>query len=307
MNNIVFMGTAAFGLPTLNMLIKNFNVSAVFSNSPKPVGRKLRITKSPIHEFAESKNIPIYTPKTLKNESSLGLLTSIKPDILVVVAYGLIIPKSILDIFPCFNIHPSSLPYYRGAAPLQHVILNGEQTTSVCVIRMNEGVDTGPIVAQKTWNIDNTKITFSQLHDKSASVGADLLLNLLQNYDEIEYIEQDTLKVTSYANKFIKSDGKLNWKEDAFYLDCKIRALTLWPGCYFIYKSELIKVLEAKYVDLEHNFSAGDVMDDFLTIACGKGALQLLLLQREGKRPLKSAEFLRGFNIPKNVNLMETK
>lgn len=294
------MGTPQFAVPTLLKLIncQSHQVAAVFTQAPKSKGRGLNSVASPVHEIALQYNIPVHTPATLKTQEARDLIEGIEADIIVVVAYGFIIPKLILQSkkYGCLNIHPSSLPRHRGAAPLQRTIIEGDSETSVCVMQMDEGLDTGDIILQKSFEL-SPRITLTDLHDQCAEYGADLLLEVVDNIDNLPRIIQATEGVT-YAHKLTKEEGKINWHESAYKIDCRIRGMNPWPGVYFEYNGKIIKVLESEYNDEDRMVPPSTVLDDSLSIACGKGMLIIKKLQQEGKRALDVQEFLRGVKIP---------
>lgn len=248
------MGTPEFALPALEELnsSKEHNIKAVFTAPPKAKGRGMKLSPSPVGEFADRCGLPIYTPKTLKSEEIQNQINEIKADIIVVVAYGFIIPKPILSSkrFGCLNIHPSMLPKYRGAAPLQRSIINGEKETAVCIMQMDEGLDTGDILMSKRFDLKDD-ITLIDLHDKCAKLGAELLLETLKNIENISPIKQDSLikngkciidgkeldDKTIYAKKLTKEEAEIFWSEDAFTIDCKVRGANPWPGVHFNIKN----------------------------------------------------------------------
>ncbi|MFK7967631.1 MAG: methionyl-tRNA formyltransferase [Rickettsiaceae bacterium] len=303
--NVIFMGTPLFAVPTLKAIYdsKSHKVVAVFSQKPKAKGRGMKITESPIHEIANNYNIPVYTPSILRNEDADKLIKSIEADIIVVVAYGFIIPKNILQAkkYGCLNIHPSDLPKYRGAAPLQRAIINGESKTAVCIMQMDEGLDTGDILAEEKFSISN-KITFTELHDKASQVGAQMLIQTLDNIDKIKPFKQSEEGVL-YAHKLSKEESKIDWNESAFVIDCKIRGMNPWPGVYFEYQSKKIKIMEAEYINSDHKYDPGSLLDNktFFEVACGKGILRILKLQPEGKRIMNAQDYLLGFNSKGNI------
>jgi methionyl-tRNA formyltransferase len=295
---VIFMGTPEFAVPSLQAIINtNHTVQAVFTQMPKPKGRGYEVTISPIHALADNYNIPVYTPKTLRNEEIQNQIDNIEADIIVVVAYGFIIPKQILESkkYGCLNIHPSRLPRFRGAAPLQRTIMAGDKETSVCIMQMDEGLDTGDIILEEVFALPED-ITLPELHDKCSKLGAELLIKVLDNIDSLPRTRQAEEGVT-YAHKISKEEAKIDWSQSAFTIDCKIRGLNPWPGTYFTYKGEQIKILKAKYEDIPHEHTSGTVLSNDLKVACGQGVLTLLELQRPGKKTLKTQEFLLGFPI----------
>ncbi|WP_342225227.1 methionyl-tRNA formyltransferase [Rickettsia endosymbiont of Urophora cardui] len=296
---IIFMGTPEFVVPALTKLISsNHKVVAAFTQPPKAKGRGLSETKSPIHQLADEAQIPVYTPTTLRNEEAANLINNIDADIIVVIAYGFIIPQNILDAkkYGCLNIHPSDLPRHRGAAPLQRTIIEGDKTSSVCIMQMDAGLDTGDILMKEDFELED-RITLQELHDKCASLGAELLIKTLANIDKIVPKPQSNEGVT-YAHKLTKEEGRVNWQDSAYAINCKVRGMNPWPGVYFKYNDKTIKILEAEYSDEEHNFTPGTIINKKLEIACGKGILTIKKLQQEGKKVLNTEEFLRGVKTP---------
>jgi methionyl-tRNA formyltransferase len=296
--NIIFMGTPDFAVPSLQELIvsKNHNVVAVFTQRPKAKGRGMKLSSSPVHDLAASHNIQVYTPTTLRNEQAIELINSIEADIIVVVAYGFIIPKNILEAkkYGCLNVHPSKLPKYRGAAPLQRTIINGETETAVCIMQMDEGLDTGDIILQKDLKLDS-RITLPELHDECAKIGGKLLVEVLDNITKLPRIKQSE-NGASYAHKLTKEEGKIDWNEDAFIIDCKIRGMNPWPGTYFEYEGKTIKVISAECTEKEHKSRPGTVLSNNCEVACGKGTLLIELLKPEGKGQMPAADYLRGIS-----------
>ncbi|CAF2993514.1 unnamed protein product, partial [Rotaria sp. Silwood2] len=210
-------------------------VVAVFTQLPKSQGRGLKEIPSPVHKVALQYNIPIYTPTTLRSKEIVNLITAIEAEAIIVVAYGFLIPKAILESkkYGCLNIHPSSLPRHRGAAPLQHTIIAGDRTTAVSIIQMDEGFDTGDIILQHSFTLP-TRITLPLLQAQCATIGATLLLNVLDNIGGLPRVVQNTENVT-YAPKLKKEEGKIDWCDTAYKIDCKIRGMNPWPGVYFEY------------------------------------------------------------------------
>lgn len=297
---VIFMGTPEFAVPTLARLInsKDHQVTGVFTQIAKAKNRGLDIIKSPIHYLASQHNIQVYTPSTLKNDEVISLINSIEADVIVVVAYGFLIPEAILRAkkYGCLNVHPSSLPRHRGAAPLQYTIMAGDSESSVCIMQMDEGFDTGDIILQQKFPIPS-RITLPILHDQAALLGADLLVKTLDNIDILPRIAQNTDGIT-YAHKLTKEHGRINWHEAAYNIDCKIRGMNPWPGVYFSYKGKIIKVLEAEYSEITSHLPAGTIISDRFEVACGRGSLIVKKLQQEGKKALDIEEFLRGTSLP---------
>ena len=294
--NVIFMGTPDFAVPTLQALIaSSHSVSAVFTQAPKPKGRGLTETLSPIHALATQHSIPVYTPKTLRSSEALDLINNIDADIIVVVAYGFIIPKAILEAKKngCLNIHPSALPRFRGAAPLQRTIIAGDKETQICIMQMDEGLDTGDIILSQKLTL-NPRITFKELHDTCSNIGAELLISALDNFNTLTHTKQPE-KGLVYAHKLTKEEGIIDWNDSAFNIDCKVRGMNPWPGVFFEYKGNIVKILEAEYQDATHAVIPGTVIGNKLTIACGKGVLSIKKVQKPGKSAISTEEFLRGY------------
>lgn len=293
------MGTPEFAVPTLQQLIEatQHKVVAVFTQPSKSQGRGLKEMESPVYKIALQYDIPVYHPATLRSKEAVDLITSIEAEVIIVVAYGFLIPKVILESkkYGCLNIHPSSLPRHRGAAPLQHTIIAGDQTSAVCIIQMDEGFDTGDIILQHSFILP-TRVTLPLLQAKCATIGANLLLNVLDNIAGLPRIVQSTENVT-YAPKFKKEEGKIDWCDSAYKIDCKIRGMNPWPGVYFEYNGKIIKILEAEYDNIESQAEPGTVLNDKLFVACGEGILKITKLQQQGRKILYVDEFLRGENI----------
>lgn len=297
--NIIFMGTPEFAVPTLQKLIESqkHKIQAVFTSPPKAKGRGMKLINTPIYNIATAHGLKVFTPNTLKTEEIYKLIKTIEADIIVIVAYGFIIPPNILDIkkYGCLNIHPSKLPKYRGAAPLQRTIINGDTTTAVCIMQMDEGVDTGDVILQK--NIDiNSKTTLQELHDLCSQIGADLLLDVLDKIDSLPRIKQPSENAL-YAHKLTKEEGKVNWSESAAQIERKIRGMNPWPGVYFYHDGKVIKILAADAVDKEHELTPGQLINDNFDVACGKGILQISLVKPEGKSQMKARDYLHGLSI----------
>ena len=295
------MGTPDFSVPALEQLInsKEHKIVAAFSQMPKAKGRGMKITKSPVHSLAELHNIPVHTPKTLRNNDALEIINSIDADIIIVVAYGFIIPENILNAkkYGCLNIHPSKLPKYRGAAPLQRTIINGEKETAICIMQMDAGLDTGDVILQKNIALE-PDITLMQLHDKCADIGGELLLKVLDGIDTLPRIKQPEDGL-SYAHKLTKEEGKINWQDSSFAIDCKIRGMNPWPGAYFLHKEKTIKVLKATSTTKTHNLHPGQLLKESLKnniceVACSQGTLIIQTLKPQGKPQMPAMDYIRG-------------
>jgi methionyl-tRNA formyltransferase len=291
------MGTPEFAVPTLEALHNEHEVVAVYTQVPKPAGRGHKESISQIHALALKLNLPVYTPRTFRNEDSCAEFISLNADCIVVAAYGLILPKLILSHckYGCINIHPSSLPLYRGAAPIQRTILSEDKSTSICIMQMDEGVDTGDILKQEHLSLDN-EITFLELSTKMSKLGTKLLLEVLADINNITPIKQ--IGESSYAQKITKDEGELNWNQSSELLMRKVRALNPWPGTYFYSNNEKIKVITAKSYNKPHDYKPGTIIDqNKLIIACIEGLFQPLTIQKPGKNVMKVNDFLKGNQI----------
>ncbi|MGV8948113.1 MAG: methionyl-tRNA formyltransferase [Candidatus Paracaedibacter sp.] len=297
---IIFMGTPAFSVPTLQALLNSrHQVVAVYSQPPRPSGRGHQIQKSAIHQLATSEGIAVFTPVNLRNEEEKTLFASHKADIAVVIAYGLILPKAILEIprLGCLNVHASLLPRWRGAAPIQRAIEVGDQETGITIMKMDVGLDTGPMLLKKSTLI-TPETTATSLHDVLSEMGGPLLLEALEAYSAgiLNPTPQPTEGVT-YAGKLTRDEGQIDWRQSAHVWMRKIQALTPWPSVWFDHEGTRLKVLSAEVIPNIKGIS-GTVLDDQLTIVCGEGALRIKTLQRPGGAALAVASFLRGYSIP---------
>ena len=293
------MGTPNFALPALQTLIDddNFEVIAIYSKEPKVAGRGHKITNSPIHNLALQNNLLIFTPKTLQNQQTQQEFANLNADVVVVVAYGLLLPQAILQApkFGCVNIHPSLLPKWRGAAPIQRTLMAGDIQTGVNIILMDEGLDSGDILAEKKLILDK-EINYQQLADKLSIIGADLLIKTLKDLVEnkCQAKKQNHNKVI-YAHKINKQEFLINWHLSALEVNNQIRALSGCGSAYFEMDGEKVKIHQAKIIDEKpHNYQPGKIIDNNLTIACKTGLIQPIILQKSGKNKLRLAEFING-------------
>lgn len=303
---IVFMGTPEFAAPALCALISSMHqVVGVYSKPPKPSGRGQGLSKSCIHKLAEKNGLNVFTPQSLKSEEEVSKLKNLNPDIIVVAAYGLILRSEVLSIpkYGCINIHPSDLPRWRGAAPIQRTILSGDTESAMCIMKMDEGLDTGDVIIRKKVAISDD-VTATSFHDYMANLGADLLIDAIDKIEEgtASYTEQSDEGAT-YADKLSTADMKINFNQSAYMVNCQIRAFSTKPAAHFSYMGEDIKVIAAEYRTEVHNFPAGIVVDSNLNIACLDGFLRPTLLQRPGRKMIYTEAFLRGFPIKEGSNL----
>lgn len=298
---LAFMGTPDFAVHILEALLNaHYQVVAVYTQPPRPMGRGYKITPSPVQELADSYNLPVFTPESLKTEQTQNQWRALNLDIAVVAAYGLILPKAILEAprWGILNIHTSLLPRWRGAAPIQRAILAGDKETGVTIMKMDEGLDTGDILLTKKVPIENSTTT-PDLLNTLAHLGAEALLSALPSYlsGELHPIPQPEEGIT-YAARLEKGEGHLDWRLPACLLGRKVRALNPWPGTWFEVGKDRIKVLEAQVIPENFPHPPGTVLDDQLTIVCGEGALRPLWVQKVGGSPLSTEAFLRGYHLP---------
>lgn len=298
---IIFMGTPDFAAASLEALIDSrHEIQAVVTQPDKPKGRKGELTPSPVKVVAEGKGIKVYQPLKVRDEEFVETLRAYNPDVIVVVAFGQIIPLSILKMpkFGCVNIHGSLLPKYRGAAPIQWAVLDGEKETGITTILMDEGIDTGDILLKKTIKID-TDETSGSLFDKLMALGAETILETL---DELEKGNLTPTKQgespTAYAKMLTKAMGLIDFTKPAKELDCFVRGMDPWPSAYTLLSGKTLKLWKVRAV--EGSGKAGSVIDigkESFTIACGEGAIEVLEVQLEGKKRMSAGDFLKGSTL----------
>lgn len=308
MLRIVFMGTPEFSVPTLAEIIgAGHDVVAVYSQPPRPAGRGMSETKSPVHQFAEQSGIAVLTPKSLRNAEAQAAFAAHNADVAVVVAYGLILPKAVLDApkYGCLNLHGSKLPRWRGAAPIQRAVMAGDTETAAMVMRMDEGLDTGPVCLAEIIPI-GPDMTAGELHDTMKLQGAGLMVRALAALERGSLTEtpQPADGVT-YAAKIEKGEGRIDFAKPARDVHNLVRGLSPFPGAFVEInaggKPERLKILRTALASGAG--TPGTVLDGDLTIACGEGAIRLVQVQRAGKRPMSAGEFLRGFQLAKGASL----
>ena len=296
---IVFMGTPDFSVPVLEALAREYEVVCVYSQPPKEAGRGHKILKTPVHLAAENLNIEVRTPKSLKNTEEQLKFAELKADIAVVAAYGLILPKPILEAFPkgCINVHASLLPRWRGAAPIQRAIEAGDDKSGVTIMQMAEGLDTGDMLLKGEVEL-TSDITGGVLHDKLSVIGAELILQVLRDWDNIIPEPQNDVN-TCYAVKLDKSECKIDFSMSAEVIERKIRAFNPYPAMYFEYGGERFKVFDAEAFADNAGVAIGSIInsDSGLLIQCGEGILSVNQLQRQGKKVMGIEELLRGFKF----------
>lgn len=303
---IVFMGTPDFAVPTLNgIAASGHEIAAAYTRAPKPAGRGMSEKKSPVHVAAEKLNIPVLHPATLKNEAAN--FRAHRADAAVVVAYGLLLPKEILDApqFGCLNLHASLLPRWRGAAPINRAIMAGDAETGVAVMRMEEALDTGPVGLEDRIKI-GTDMTAGELHDMLAAAGADLMKTALAAISStgLTFTPQPADGAT-YAKKIDKRETRIDWSKPARDVHNHIRGLSPFPGAWFEIDGgkEILRVCALRSTLADGSGKPGTLLDGHLTIACGEGAVRLLEVQRAGAKAMSAEEFLRGISIEKNTLL----
>ncbi|WP_296572971.1 methionyl-tRNA formyltransferase [Phreatobacter sp.] len=299
---VVFMGTPDFAVPTLSEIIgQGHEVVAVYTRAPKPAGRGMAEQKSPVHRLAEGFGIPVFTPRTLRDAAAQSAFAGLGADVAVVVAYGLILPREVLDApaLGCLNLHGSLLPRWRGAAPIQRAIMAGDAETGVMVMKMDEGLDTGPVAMVEKIAI-GPAMTAQELHDRMAVLGADLMVRALAALDRgsLAFAPQAVDGVT-YADKIDKGEARIDWQRPAGEIHDKVRGLSPFPGAWFeadLGKGpERVKVLRTALV--AGSGPPGTLLSDDLSVACGTGALRLVEVQRAGAKAMKAADFLNGAKI----------
>ena len=302
---IVFMGTPEFSVPTLSALVKNnFNIVNVYTQPPKKSKRGQKVNVSPVEEFCKKNSLNFRNPQNLNNEEELKIFKKLSPDLVVVVAYGQIISKSFLDVakFGFINIHASLLPKWRGAAPIQRGLMNGDRKLGISIMKIEEKLDSGPVLVLKELEIDKHN-TFGEVEKKLSIMGADLLLESLKIIEDgsSKFINQLHSEAT-YAKKIDKKETKINWNLDANKVLSHIHSLSPNPGAWFVYEKERFKVFKAK--TSTEQARPGFILDDNLTIGCKVNSIQILELQRQGKSKQSTKEFLLGNKIAKNSILV---
>ena len=300
---LAFMGTPDFAVPTLAELIaQGHDIAAVYSQPPRPKGRGMVLEPGPVHKFAESAKLPVRTPLSLKGAEEQEEFAALELDAAIVVAYGLLLPKPILEapMLGCFNLHGSLLPRWRGAAPIQRAVMAGDAETGVMVMRMDEGLDTGPVLMAERVSIGRK--TSGELTAELSRLGADLMVRALGALERGGIAPQPQPKEgVTYAKKIAKDEARIDWSKSAVEIDCHIRGLSPFPGAFTQANDERLKILYAEPVS--GSGKPGTVLDDELTVACGEGALRLLKVQRAGKSVMSAAELLKGFALPRGTQL----
>lgn len=290
------MGTPAFALPTLKALQESTHeIVAVYTQPPRPAGRGQKDTPSPIHQFALAHGLKVYMPVSLKPPEAHAEFAAHKAEVAVVVAYGLLLPKPVLESYPrgCINVHPSKLPRWRGAAPIQRTIMAGDKETAICIMQMDEGLDTGDILLQKNYPIAEGT-TAGQLHDLLAEEAGALVL---QTLEKCPVGVKQSASGVKYAKKISKDECHIRWDQPAKTIYHHILGLSPSPGATFTYNNEMIKIFDASYDSRDTGKPPGTLLDNRMGIACNPGLLYPTEIQRAGKKRMSIAEFINSFHF----------
>lgn len=301
---IIFMGTPDFSVPVLDALVEaGHEIAAVYCQPPRPAGRGKKDRPTPVHARAEALGLEVRHPTSLRTEEAQKEFAALGADIAVVVAYGLILPQVVLDApeHGCLNIHASLLPRWRGAAPIHRAIMAGDEETGICIMQMEAGLDTGPVLLREATEIGATETT-GELHDRLSDRGAALIVKALERLGELTPDPQPDEGVT-YAEKIDKAEARIDWTRPAVEIDRQIRGLSPFPGAWTMIGADRVKLLGSRLAD-QHG-AAGTALDDAFTIACGTGAVTITRAQRAGKGAQDTETFLRGMAVPKGTQLGE--
>lgn len=302
---VVFMGTPDFSVPALQALVAaGHEIVAVYSQPPRPAGRGQQLRPSAVQKAAEDLGLLVRHPKSLRHGDAQADFAALKADIAVVVAYGLILPQVVLDAprLGCLNIHASLLPRWRGAAPIHRAIMAGDAETGVCIMQMEAGLDTGPVLLRQATPISQTDTTLD-LHDRLSEMGAQMIVTAVAHYSDLTPEVQPDEGVT-YAHKIDKAEARVDWTQPAEVVARQIRGLSPFPGAWCEMGSERLKLLRATALADASDASPGTLLlqDEGLAVACGNGRVALTVVQREGKRALPTAEALRGLTLPERLS-----
>ena len=292
---VVFMGTPEFSVPVLEALATKHEIVAVYTQPPRPAGRGKADRPTPVHRKALDLGLPVRHPAKLKSPEDQAEFAALGADVGVVVAYGLILPQRVLDAprFGCLNIHASLLPRWRGAAPIHRAIMSGDAETGICIMQMEAGLDTGPVLLREATKIGPEETT-SELHDRLSVMGASLIVDALNRLTDLSPEPQREAGVT-YAHKIDKAEARVDFNQRAEVVDRQIRGLSPFPGAWVEIAGERVKLLKSRLGKGEG--APGQILQGF-TVACGTGAVEILEAQREGKRPMAVADLLKGMTLP---------
>ena len=300
---IVFAGTPDFAAQTLTALLAaNHDVVCVYTQPDRKTGRGQKLSAPPVKKIALEHGIEVRQPLSLKDDDSAKALKELKPDVMIVVAYGMLLPQRILDIpaIACLNIHASLLPRWRGAAPIQRAIEAGDTQTGVCIMQMEAGLDTGPVLLESRLNIQQND-TSASLHDSLSALGAKSLLDCLNSLSKrLENAREQNHDDACYAHKITKAEATINWSESANQIDQKIRAFNPWPICQSSCQSQRLRIWQAEPIKLSHSSKPGTVLSidkDSLKIACGENTLNITVIQRDGSKPVPIKDFINSTKI----------
>lgn len=297
-NRIIFMGSPLISSEYLQVLVENnFNIIGVYTQPPRPKGRGMSIQNSPVHNTALNLNIPVFYPENFSNKKVLESFYELKSDLVIVMAYGKILPEEILSSpkFGCINIHVSLLPRWRGAAPIEHTLLSGDKKTGVTIFKIVKSLDSGPIISQAAISV-NMSLNKKDLFEKLNEIGKNLLIEILPNYLNNKIILKEQIEENAtYASKINTNITKINFYEDAQSISNKIRAFSPKPGAWFFFKNQRFKIINCHYVYTDVQPSI--IINDNFHIGCKNGIIVPLTIQREGKKPMEINEFLKGFKF----------
>jgi methionyl-tRNA formyltransferase len=295
---VIFMGTPAFSVPVLDALAGAHEVVCVYTQPPRPAGRGKKDRPSPVQARAEALGLPVRHPNSLKAAKELAAFAALDADVAVVVAYGLILPQAVLDAprRGCLNIHASLLPRWRGAAPIHRAIMAGDAETGICIMQMEAGLDTGPVLLREATTIEPEE-TMGDLHDRLSAMGARLIVDALGRLDRLTPEPQPEAGVT-YAAKIDKAEARVEWTRPAAEVDRLVRGLSPFPGAWCDVAGERVKLLRSRLAAGQG--APGQVLTGF-TVACGIGAVEVTEAQREGKRPMPALDILRGLVLPEKI------
>ena len=301
---VVFMGTPDFSVPVLDALVgAGHEIACVYCQPPRPAGRGKKPRPTPVHARAEALGLPVRHPTSLKDAQAQAEFADLKADVAVVVAYGLLLPRPVLDApkHGCLNIHASLLPRWRGAAPIHRAIMAGDAETGICIMQMEAGLDTGPVLLREATAIGAEETT-GDLHDRLAQMGARLICDALDSLDSLDSLtpQPQPEKGVTYAAKIDKSEARIDWTRPAAEIDRQIRGLSPFPGAWCDMAGERIKLLRCRLA--QGQGAPGQILQG-LTVACGEGAVEITELQRQGKRPMPAGDFLRGVqSLPERLD-----